>query len=59
MNPWWLVRMARMARHPPKLWQVKVMVVVVVASLAIAGVERVWGWPDWARVNGGSRVYKP
>ena len=47
----WLVRMARWARHPPSLGQVKIMLAVVGIALALVAVEQIWGWPDWLTVN--------
>lgn len=47
----WLIRMARWARHPPSWGRVKLVVGVVLVCLALAGVEYLWGWPDWLTVN--------
>ena len=51
MNLNWLVRMARWARHPPSTRQVFVVLAVLALCLALAGVEWLWGWPDWLTVN--------
>lgn len=59
MNPLWLLKMTRWLRHPPSRRQVQTMAVVLVLVLAILGLEHLGLWPDWARVNGGSRVFKP
>ncbi|MDB5664947.1 MAG: hypothetical protein JWS11_1490 [Cypionkella sp.] len=52
MNPIWLMRMARWARHPPSPGRVKLVLGVVVACLVLFGIEHFWGWPDWLAVNG-------
>lgn len=59
MNPLWLLRMARWLRHPPALWQVWVMLAVAALGLGIVGAEHLGLWPDWARVNGPARVFRP
>jgi hypothetical protein len=41
------LRMARWARHPPAAWRVKLVIAVVLISLAIVGIERYIGWPDF------------
>jgi hypothetical protein len=51
MNPIWLLRMKRWVQHPPSLRRVILVVGVVAVCFAIAGVEAVWGWPDWLVVN--------
>ncbi len=36
------------------------MVVAAALALILVGVEHVWGWPDWLRVNNGRlRLPKP
>jgi hypothetical protein len=47
MNPMWFVRMARWVRRPPSRRQAAVMGGVIVAGLLMAGIESLWGWPDW------------
>lgn len=42
----WLLRMARWARHPPSARRVVLVLGVVAACLALAAVERIWGWPE-------------
>ena len=49
--PRMLVRAKRMAARPPSMRQVLVYGGIVVACLALAGVERLVGWPDWLTVN--------
>lgn len=51
MNMNFLLRMARMARHPPSPKRAALMVAVIVACFALWGVEMYWGWPDWLTVN--------
>lgn len=52
LGPIWLIRMTQWARNPPSWGRVKLVFAVVLACLAIYGVELVWGWPDWLTVNG-------
>lgn len=52
MNPLHLIRMAKWARHPPPMWRVKLGAAVIVACLALWGIEQLWGWPAWLTVNG-------
>ncbi len=47
----WLMRAKRWAQHPPPMRRVILMAAVVAASLAIAGIEHYFGWPDWLKVN--------
>lgn len=56
MNPIWLIRMARWARHPPPMSRVKLVVGVVILCFILFGIEHVWGWPDWLRVNGKAKL---
>ncbi|MCU0900456.1 MAG: hypothetical protein MUC82_08175 [Cypionkella sp.] len=46
MNPVWLLRMAQWVRNPPSWGRVKLVVGVVLACLAIFGLEYIWGWPE-------------
>lgn len=46
-----LIRAKRWAVNPPS-WRMIVMVLgIIAAGLALAGVEYIWGWPDWLTVN--------
>jgi hypothetical protein len=47
----WLARASRWARHPPSEGRVKLVLGVVALCLLIAGVEWIFGWPDWLTVN--------
>lgn len=51
MNPWWFLRMAQWVRHPPSARRVRAMAVVLALCLGLVGVERLWGWPDWATLS--------
>ncbi|OWY15281.1 hypothetical protein B6V72_01410 [Thioclava sp. F34-6] len=51
MNYTWLLRMARWARRPPSMTQVKIVAVVTLAVIAIVVIEKLGYWPDWATVN--------
>jgi len=52
MNPIWLIRMSQWVRNPPPLWKVLLVLAVIAACLGLAGLEYLWGWPDWLTVNG-------
>lgn len=47
----WLLRMSRWARKPPSLRQARVIAAIVLVGLGLAGIEWIWGWPDWLTVN--------
>ena len=47
----WLVRARRWAQNPPSAGQVKLVFGVIAACLLIAGLEWVFGWPDWLTLN--------
>ena len=49
--PRMLIRAKRLAQRPPKMKQVLIYGGVIVACLAIAGIEWFVGWPDWLTVN--------
>lgn len=49
----WLLRMRHWAQHPPPLRRVLFVLAIVLACLALAGIELVWGWPDWLTPPGG------
>ena len=49
----WLIRMARWARHPPSPGRVKLVFGVIALCLALYGVEKILGWPDWLTPNSG------
>ena len=55
MTPLWLLRMARWVRHPPSVQRLAIVAVVLALCLTLVGIEHVWGWPDWLRVNGRMR----
>lgn len=41
-----LLRASRWARNPPSARRVRLVVIVVILSLILVGVERFIGWPD-------------
>lgn len=47
----WLLRMAKWARHPPSPRRVMIVAIVVAAGFALAGLEWLGLWPDWAQVE--------
>ncbi|MCU9846886.1 hypothetical protein OEZ60_02610 [Defluviimonas sp. WL0024] len=58
MNPIHLLRMARIARHPPSRNRVLLVAAVVVICLALAGLERLGLAPGGALVDPGGTVPK-
>ena len=46
MNPRWLLRASRWARHPPPARRVWLVLGVIAACLALAGLERLAGGGD-------------
>lgn len=51
MNLTWLLRMAKWARRPPSMKQVKIGAVVLALAVAIWGLDAAGLWPDWARLE--------
>ena len=51
-NPRQFLRMARWARHPPGEKRVRLVLAVVALALAIWGLERLVGTPEWMRIEG-------
>lgn len=51
MNPRWLLRMAKWARHPPSRKQLQMIFGVLALCLLLLAVERFVGWPEWATVD--------
>jgi hypothetical protein len=49
MDPFtrWLIGLERAYRSRPNPRRLAIMLAVVMISLAIAGYERAFGWPDW------------
>ncbi|WP_176440897.1 hypothetical protein [Oceanicola sp. 22II-s10i] len=57
MDPIWLIRMTRWARHPPSRNRIILVGSVVLACLAIWGLEQVFGFPwDKEQVRPPSRL---
>ena len=53
MNPRWFLRMSQWARHPPPMWKVLLVAIVVALCLALAGLQWLGLWPDWLTVPAG------
>lgn len=52
LNPRQLLRMARWARRPPGERRVRLVLAVIALALAIWGLERLVGTPEWMRIDG-------
>ena len=48
MNPIWLLRMSKWARHPPSAARVKLVFGIIAVAAAIWGIEWMGWWPEWA-----------
>lgn len=44
----WLLRAARWVRNPPSAGTVKLVLAVVAIGVAIASIEHMGWWPEWA-----------
>jgi len=55
----WFLRKGQWARRPPSWGRVKLMAGIVAVCLGLAGIEAVWGWPDWLTTAGGGRPLRP
>ena len=51
MDPRWLLRAKRWAQSPPSWQRVMLVLGVIAACLALWGIERIWGFPDWLAPN--------
>jgi len=51
MNPRRLLRMSKWAHKPPSVGRVKLVFGVILVSLALFAVERIFGWPDWLTLD--------
>lgn len=47
------LRMARWARHPPAAWRIRLVLIVLALAVAIAGIERFIGWPEFLTLDPG------
>jgi hypothetical protein len=48
----WFIRMAKWARNPPSMQQVKWGAWILLAAILLFGYNYYFGWPDWLKVNG-------
>lgn len=55
MNPLWLLRASKWARHPPSRRRVYLVLGVILICLLLYGIEQLWGWPDWLTPERGPR----
>jgi hypothetical protein len=51
INPRHFLRMAKWAHRPPGEKRVKLVLAVIAIALAIWGLERVFGSPEWMRID--------
>ncbi|GGD32179.1 hypothetical protein [Sinisalibacter lacisalsi] len=51
IRPQQFLRMSRWARRPPSEKRVKLVLAVIAIALAIWGLERVFGSPEWMRID--------
>jgi len=51
----WLLRMRQWAQNPPSMRQVLFVVTIIAVCLLLAGIELIWGWPEWLTPNSGGR----
>lgn len=59
MNPWFFMRLANIARHPPSRKRIYLMLTVAAIVLLIVGIENIFGWPEALTVNGkGGRLLR-
>ncbi|MEM9579698.1 MAG: hypothetical protein AAF891_03360 [Pseudomonadota bacterium] len=47
MIPRHFFRMAKWARNPPSEARVKLVLAIIVICLIVAGIELLFGWPEW------------
>jgi len=59
MNIYWLLRMARWARHPPSPARVRLVLIVVAITAIIAGIEYFFGWPESLSLEPQKRFMRP
>ena len=45
------LRMAKWARRPPSRQRVRLVFAVVALCLLLVLIERLFGWPDWLRLE--------
>ncbi len=53
MDPRWLLRAARWARHPPSARRVYLVLAVVALCLVLYAIDQLFGWPAWLTPNRG------
>ncbi|MEJ2037034.1 MAG: hypothetical protein P8X69_13750 [Maritimibacter sp.] len=58
LSPRHLLRMANWARNPPSAKRVKQVLAVVAVVVAIWGLERIFGTPDWMQLEQAPRGVK-
>ena len=56
MDPRLLMRAKRLAQHPPSWRRVLLLLGVIAACLALWGIERTLGFPEWLAPNDARRL---
>lgn len=51
--------MARWARNPPSEGRVKFVIAIILACIALFGIEYFWGLPDWMSMEPRGLRYRP
>lgn len=50
-----LLRLKRLAQNPPSMTKVKIVLGIIAFCLALYGVERIWGLPEWMSLEPAGR----
>ncbi|MBL4805821.1 MAG: hypothetical protein JKY31_00855 [Rhodobacteraceae bacterium] len=53
MNMMWLMRMRRLAQHPPSKKRIIMFLVIAAICAVLFFYERSFGWPEWLTVDKG------
>jgi hypothetical protein len=52
MNPQrWLLKSKLWAKNPPSMKKVIFYASIIAACLAVAGLEFLFGWPEWLKID--------
>ncbi len=53
MNIFWLLKMKRLAQHPPSKQRIILVLGILAFCVVLVVLERTFGWPDWLTVDKG------